>query len=298
MTMAALELRGTQPTKDVSAIRGARIAVLLLVTLAGCGTDSPATSNNATNHAPVANAGADQTVDSGALTTLDGSHSSDADGDPLTFLWRQTSGTPVSLSAASAAVATFAAPGVGTTAAFELTVDDGHASSVGLVHVSVHPVESSAQVVEVHQQPITDDPAVRGDLPAEWLMKNAPPGPSAPPGYEEGAPSAIEDNLVQFAPLVEADLAPGATREVELQVAAASALRASVRWFGTSEALQVDLSIGNTPLATGTAVPIAPDRGETLVSARTTGAGRAVVSVTNTSAEAVSVRVFFGALPL
>ena len=43
------------------------------------------------NHVPVANAGADQTVEAGATVTLDGSGSSDRDGDALTYAWKQRS---------------------------------------------------------------------------------------------------------------------------------------------------------------------------------------------------------------
>ena len=46
------------------------------------------------NTAPVANAGADQTVTVGATVTLDGSGSSDADGDALAFAGRYCRGPP------------------------------------------------------------------------------------------------------------------------------------------------------------------------------------------------------------
>ena len=43
------------------------------------------------NSAPVANAGPDQAVSVGQAVGLDGSASSDVDGDPLTFSWALTS---------------------------------------------------------------------------------------------------------------------------------------------------------------------------------------------------------------
>ncbi len=84
----------------------------------------PLTSTCATNAPPVADAGADQTAEcvgpQGADVTLDGSGSSDPDGDPLTFSWTDAGG---------AVLATEAAPtvtlplGVHT---LTLTVDDGN----------------------------------------------------------------------------------------------------------------------------------------------------------------------------
>ena len=42
---------------------------------------------------PTANAGPDQVAGSGDAVTLDGSHSSDPQGNPLAFTWTQTGGT-------------------------------------------------------------------------------------------------------------------------------------------------------------------------------------------------------------
>lgn len=46
-----------------------------------------------TTQPPVANAGPDQTLDCGDLADLDGSLSSDPDGDPLFYVWRDVNGT-------------------------------------------------------------------------------------------------------------------------------------------------------------------------------------------------------------
>ncbi len=93
-----------------------------------------------TNDPPTANAGADQTVRVGALVTLDGSASFDADpSQTLSYTWTQTAGTPVTLTGANTAQPTFTAPSEATTLTFSLIVTDslGKASTADSVTVTV-----------------------------------------------------------------------------------------------------------------------------------------------------------------
>ena len=83
------------------------------------------------NTAPVANAGPAQSVVVGAVVTLDGSASSDANsGDTLTYSWSLTSGpgSSVTLSSTTAAKPTFTA-GLTGTYVFTLVVNDGKLNS-------------------------------------------------------------------------------------------------------------------------------------------------------------------------
>jgi hypothetical protein len=78
------------------------------------------------NHAPVASAGSPQTVRPESIVTLDGTGSSDPDGDLLMYQWAQVEGPYVQLSNATTAQPTFQAPHVlGTIQLiFSLTVSD------------------------------------------------------------------------------------------------------------------------------------------------------------------------------
>ena len=80
------------------------------------------------NSRPVANAGPDQPLGSvGQTVQLDGSSSSDADGDPLTFRWALTTrpaGSQATLSNATLVNPTFVADVLGTYVA-QLIVNDG-----------------------------------------------------------------------------------------------------------------------------------------------------------------------------
>ena len=117
------------------------------------GVDGISASNTAApaNTAPVANAGADQTVASAASVTLDGTSSSDADSDALTYTWSQTSGTSVTLSSTTAAQPTFTAP--------TLAVGDADAELVFSLTVNDGTVNSSADTVTITVEAPSPTPA-------------------------------------------------------------------------------------------------------------------------------------------
>jgi large repetitive protein len=89
-----------------------------------CNTDSVTITVNpvAGNQPPVANAGPDQTVDSGALVQLNGSGSTDPEGQALTYMWTAPAG--ITLSDPTSATPTFTAPTGPATLTFTLQVCD------------------------------------------------------------------------------------------------------------------------------------------------------------------------------
>jgi hypothetical protein len=105
------------------------------------------------NSRPVANAGPDQLVASGATVHLDGTHSTDIDGDPLTYRWSFASvpaGSQATLAAPSTVNPSFFADKPGVYQA-QLIVNDGHADSkpatITVSTQSVAPVARPGPIV-------------------------------------------------------------------------------------------------------------------------------------------------------
>ena len=106
------------------------------------------------NYPPQANAGADQSVTSGANVTLDGSASTDSDGSIVSYLWEQTAGTTVTLTDANTATASFTVPDVTETTSwsFSLTVtDDDDATDTDEITVTVS-ISASMTILEARGQ--------------------------------------------------------------------------------------------------------------------------------------------------
>ncbi|MDE0463456.1 MAG: fibronectin type III domain-containing protein [Caldilineaceae bacterium] len=118
-------------------------------------TPPPTAKQEAVNRPPTASAGAAQTVEEGTAVTLNGSASSDPDGDKLTYAWLQLSGTTVSLSSATAASPTFMAPQLLQNEAlvFQLIVNDGAASSAPATVTVTVEADNDAPILGVSAAP-------------------------------------------------------------------------------------------------------------------------------------------------
>ncbi len=120
----------TAPDVETS---GGSVTLTLTVDDSNGGTDTDTvtiTVNNVVaNQAPNADAGPDQAVNEGEQVTLDGTDSSDPDGDTLSYSWARTGGLSVTLNNANTASPTFTAPDVetsGGSVTLTLTVDDSN----------------------------------------------------------------------------------------------------------------------------------------------------------------------------
>ncbi|MGH9570651.1 MAG: PKD domain-containing protein, partial [Candidatus Angelobacter sp.] len=143
------------------------------------------------NSFPVANAGPNQTVQTGVTVHLDGSASSDVDGNPLTYLWSfvsAPSGSAAALSNPNAVNPTFVADQKGAYV-LQLVVNDGSANSapvlVTISDVNTPPIANPGpnQTVFSHSLVTLDGSAstdVDGDpLTYAWSILTQPQGSTA-----------------------------------------------------------------------------------------------------------------------
>ena len=159
------------------------------------------------NLVPVANAGPAQTVDAGAMVTLDGSHSSDGDGDDnaLMYTWTLLSspdGSQAVLSSTTEVAPSFTADMVGEYI-LELVVSDGidqsDAASVTITAIAVNdniaPVANAGSAVNVVSgTEVVLDGSGSSDADGDpltyvWSVTNAPTGSNVVTGTLTAADS-------------------------------------------------------------------------------------------------------------
>jgi hypothetical protein len=151
---------------------------------------------SAANSAPVANAGAAQSVSTTTVVTLNGTGSTDANGDTLTYRWtltsKPTSSTAV-LSSATAASPTFTADLAGSYVA-SLVVNDGKVDSTNTSTITVtasaansapvanagnaQTVTRTSGTVTVTLNAVNSSDANLDSLTYAWTTAYQPPGSS------------------------------------------------------------------------------------------------------------------------
>lgn len=149
-------------------------AVFLAVAAYACGSDpaAPDPDPEPQNTAPVAQAGADQSVSAGLPVSLDGSASSDADGDALTYSWSFAStptGSAAAFDDATAVTPTFT-PDVAGSYTVRLVVNDGTTDSSNDEATVTAADNTSAETIGAGGGAITSvDGNVTLDVPAGAL---------------------------------------------------------------------------------------------------------------------------------
>ena len=172
------------------------------------GVDTASVSVDVPDQAPIANAGPDAAAFKNEGVTLDGTASTDSDGDPLNFTWVQLTGPGVVLTDPTTATPSFTAPtGAGASGVyvFELTVfDPFNGSSVDTVAVNVTNRAPNAsagpdQAIPAQGVRVFLDATASGDPDAETLSAYQWAQLFGPPGAVNNASSAVADFI---APMV------------------------------------------------------------------------------------------------
>lgn len=123
------------------------------------------------NNLPLADAGPDQSVLGSSAVTLDGSGSSDPEGDPIFYSWTQTGGPSVTLLNSNSVNPTFVAPqsiSSSQVLTFQLTVTDDDGS--GIPGGRISPPNPQQDTVEItilaNSAPVADAGADQGPIDA------------------------------------------------------------------------------------------------------------------------------------
>jgi len=178
------------------------------------------------NHAPVANAGGDKTVEVAGSVMLDGSSSYDPNGkdDIKSYKWEQISGSPLTLSNATSARAQVQVPEVAqdTTYQFKLTVTDNE----GLSSSATMKLTAKAKAPQPDNKPPVANAGVDqvvqapGSVTLDGSASNDPDGTIASYKWEQvsGSPLTLNNATSAQAQVQVPEVAQDTTYQFKLTV--------------------------------------------------------------------------------
>ncbi len=204
---------------------------LCVLALAGCGgggSDSGGgtTPPPPTNSMPSANAGVAQSVNELAGVNLDGTGSSDPDGDTITYAWTQTAGTSVTLTGADTATPNFTAPDVlastvSEVLTFQLTVNDGTLSNSATVDITVNDIGIGANSPPVaNAGPDQDVAEVSLIILDGTASSDADPGDTITYAWQQtaGMTVTLDDSAAGQPDFTSPDVGPGVTETLTFEL--------------------------------------------------------------------------------
>lgn len=210
------------------------------------------------NTAPVANAGPDQTVQMGATVTLNGSGSSDVDGNPLTYQWTfmaVPTGSTAQLLNSTNVMPTFVANVAGQYVV-KLLVNDGKVTSAqDTVTITTTggntapvanagPDQSVAMNTTVTLNGSGSNDADRNSLTYDWSIVSTPSGSAATLSNPTAvAPSFVADMAGQYVVQLVVNDGTVNSRPDTVTIAAASGNTAPVANAGPDQTVAVNVSV-------------------------------------------------------
>jgi hypothetical protein len=216
------------------------------------------------NHAPVANAGADQTAFIGNTITLNGSGSTDVDGDPLTYRWTLVSvptGSVASLVNPTSVMPSFVADLAGQYRV-TLVVNDGRVDSaadevlVTIVPANTRPVANAGpDQVAVTGNLVSLDGSASSDIDGDplqfsWSFTSVPTGSTAILFDSQGVrPTFTPDLAGLYRVALTVNDGRGGTATDSVDVNTVLANRAPIANAGADQSV----AVGDTVLLNGSA---------------------------------------------
>jgi hypothetical protein len=170
---------------------------------------------------------------------------------------------------------------------------------------SPQKIDPSASLEERRERSVSEDPTVRGVFPNDWLVLSEKGSATQRNDSIAGSPEAAsndldENEITEFRELfgkskaprvLEAEVAPGATRALELKLDGPSGLVGSAQWIGTGAPMKTTMAVNGYVVGSSQTFRLNANWGGASLQAQTPVGGKATLALTNTTNVNVKIRL-------